>query len=136
MEFQVATYRRPRRLPPSRPCVFHRLSFRFALKQMPSESRQVLGVYVLQIVVRIFLTVLVPLYGGYADASRNDLMIYVLIAAAFSLWAYGQPGPQQLWQTGGVAGVIKGWLVMSAAVLIIAAPAFAIGYYVLRPEPV
>jgi hypothetical protein len=91
-----------------------------------------LGVYVLQIFGRVFLTIIVPLYGGYVGASSTNLFIYVLLAAAWSLWAYGQPGPQQLWKTGGLIGVLKGWIVMSAAVLIGAGPAFAIGYFIFR----
>jgi hypothetical protein len=90
------------------------------------------GVYVLQILGRILITIVAPLYGGYIGASADTLFIYILLAGAWSLWAYGQPGPQQLWQTAGWIGVLKGWIVMSAAVLIVAGPAFAIGYFVLR----
>lgn len=97
-----------------------------------AHASQGLGVYVLQIVGRVFITIIVPLYGGHVGASSDSLFIYVLFAGAWSLWAYGQPGPRQLWETGGVAGVLKGWVVMSAAVLICAGPAFAIGYFILR----
>jgi hypothetical protein len=115
-----------------RPYIFHRLSFRFALKQVPSESRQVLGVYVLQILGRVFLTIIVPLYGGYVGTSLNTFDIYLVLAASWSLWAYGQPGPQQLWQSGGWAGVLKGWLLMAVAVLLVAGPAYGIGYLIAR----
>jgi len=90
------------------------------------------GSYVLQIVGRILITIAAPLYGGYIGASADALFVYILLAGAWSLWAYGQPGPQQLWQTAGWIVVLKGWIVMSAAVLIVAGPAFAIGYFVLR----
>jgi hypothetical protein len=90
------------------------------------------GAYVLQILGRVLITIVAPLYGGYIGASADTLFIYILLAGAWSLWAYGQPGPQQLWQTAGWIGVLKGWIVMSAAVLIVAGPAFAIGYFVLR----
>ena len=86
----------------------------------------------LQLLGRILITIVAPLYGGYIGASADTLFIYILLASAWSLWAYGQPGPQELWKIAGWIGVLKGWIVMSAAVLIVAGPAFAIGYFVLR----
>ena len=97
---------------------------------MPSESRQVLGVCVLQILGRVFLTIIVPLYGGYLGTSRTTFDIYLALAAAWSLWAYGHPGPHQLWQAGGFVGVLKGWLLMMVAVLLVAAPAYGVGYLI------
>jgi hypothetical protein len=91
-----------------------------------------LGVYVLQMLGRVLVTIIAPLYGGHVGASSANLFSYVLLAAAWCLWAYGQPGPQQLWKTGGLIAILKGWIVMSAAVLIVAGPAFAIGYFILR----
>jgi len=87
---------------------------------------------VLQIFGRAFLTIIVPLYGGYVGAPVANLFLYVLLAAGWSLWAYGQPGPKQLWAMGGLIGVLKGWLVMSVVVLIGAGPAFAIGYFIAK----
>jgi len=90
------------------------------------------GVEVLQVFGRVFLTILVPLYGGYVGAPIANLLIYVLIAAAWSLWAYGQPGPKQLWEMGGAIGVLKGWLIMSVVVLIGACLAFAVGHFIAK----
>jgi hypothetical protein len=86
----------------------------------------------LHIASRVFFTILVPLYGGYVGAPTINLLIYVLVAAAWSLWAYGQPGPKTLWKMGGLIGVAKGWLIMAVVVLIGAAPAFAVGYFIAR----
>ncbi len=86
----------------------------------------------LQLLGRIVITIVVPFYGGHLGLTAANLFTYVLIAAAWCLWAYGQPGPQQLWKTGGLIAVMKGWIVMSAAVLIVAGPAFAIGYFIFR----
>ncbi|WP_245269889.1 hypothetical protein [Nitrobacter hamburgensis] len=91
-----------------------------------------MGVYVLNIVGRVFLTVIIPLYGGYVGTSLNTFDIYLVLAASWSLWAYGQPGPQQLWQTGGWAGVLKGWLLMAVAILLVAGPAYGVGYLITR----
>jgi hypothetical protein len=87
---------------------------------------------VLQLLGRVLVTIIVPLYGGYLGLTAGNLFTYVLLAAAGCLWAYGQPGPQQLWNAGGLIAVMKGWMVMSAAVLIVAGPAFAVGYFVIR----
>ena len=84
----------------------------------------------LQILGRVFLTIIIPLYGGYIGTSLNTFDIYLVLAAAWSLWAYGHPGPQELWKTGGWAGVFKGWLVMVLAVLLMAGPAYGIGYLI------
>ena len=118
--------------PPSGPRIFHRLSFRFALKQRPDESRQVLGGEVLQILGRVFLAILVPTYLGYVGASLNIFDVYLLVAASWSLWAYGQPGPQELWESGGIIAIIKGWLVMVFAILLVAGPAYGIGYLIAK----
>lgn len=96
-----------------------------------AETSQGSGAYVLQILGRVLITIVAPLYGGYIGVSADTLFIYILLAGAWSLWAYGQPGPQELWKIAGWIGVLKGWIVMSAAVLIVAGPAFAIGYFVL-----
>ncbi|WP_309774475.1 hypothetical protein [Nitrobacter vulgaris] len=117
---------------PSGPRIFHRLSFRFALKQRPDESRQVLGGEVLQILGRVFLAILVPTYLGYVGASLNMFDVYLLVAASWSLWAYGQPGPQELWESGGIIAIIKGWLVMVFAILLVAGPAYGIGYLIAK----
>jgi hypothetical protein len=94
------------------------------------KNRQVSGVYVLQILGRVFLTIIIPLYGGYIGTSLNTFDIYLVLAASWSLWAYGHPGPQELWKTGGWAGVFKGWLVMVLGVLLTAGPAYGIGYLI------
>ena len=86
----------------------------------------------LQIFGRAFLTIIVPLYGGYIGAPVANLLIYVFLAAAWSLWAYGQPGPSQLWKVGGLIALLKGWLIMAVVVLIGAGPAFAIGYFIAK----
>jgi hypothetical protein len=89
---------------------------------------------VLHLIGRIVLTIVVPLYLGYLGASLNIFDIYLVLAAAWSLWAYGQPGPQLLWDTGGPIGVLKGWLVMAIAVLFVAAPAYGVGYLIARTQ--
>ncbi|WP_292962948.1 hypothetical protein [Nitrobacter sp.] len=116
----------------SRSCIFHRLSVQFTLKQRLGESRQVLGVEVLQILGRVFLAILVPTYLGYVGASLNIFDIYLLVAASWSLWAYAQPGPQQLWASGGIIAILKGWLVMVFAILLVAGPAYGIGYLIAK----
>ncbi len=86
----------------------------------------------LQFLGRIFLAIIVPIYLGYVGASLNTFDIYLLLATSWSFWAYAQPGPQQLWQSGGWAGVLKGWLLMAIAVLLVAGPAYGVGYLIAR----
>lgn len=85
-----------------------------------------------QLFGRAFLTILVPIYLGYIRASLNVFDVYLLVAASWSLWAYGQPGPQVLSQKGGWAAVLKGWLLMVIAVLLVAAPSYGIGYLIAK----
>jgi hypothetical protein len=87
---------------------------------------------VLQILGRVFLAIIIPLYGGYVGTSLNTFDIYLVLAASWSLWAYGRPGPQELWQTGGWAGVLKCWRLMAIAILLVAAPAYGIGYLIAK----
>ncbi|WP_425905793.1 hypothetical protein [Nitrobacter sp. TKz-YC02] len=86
----------------------------------------------LQILGRVFLAILVPTYLGYVGASLNIFDIYLLVAASWSLWAYGRPGPQELWGSGGIIAIIKGWLVMVFAILLVAGPAYGIGYLIAK----
>ena len=79
---------------------------------------------------RIFLTMIVPFYGGYVAAPILNMLGYVLAVGATSLYFFGRPGPKQLVHERGMAGLLLGWLLMSLVVLIGAAPAFAIGYFV------
>ncbi|MBN9146870.1 MULTISPECIES: hypothetical protein [unclassified Nitrobacter] len=86
----------------------------------------------LQILGRVFLTIVIPIIGGYLGTSLNTFDIYLLLATSWSFWAYAQPGPRELWQTGGWAGVLKGWLLMAIAILMVAGPAYGVGYLIAR----
>lgn len=86
----------------------------------------------LQILGRVVLTIIVPIYLGYIGATLNVFDIYLLLAASWSLWAYGQPGPQQLWESGGIIAIMKGWIVMAFAILLVAGPAYGVGYLIAK----
>lgn len=81
---------------------------------------------------RVFLALLVPTALGHAHASLNVFDVYLMIAASWSLWAYGQPGPQELWESGGIIAIIKGWLVMVFAILLVAGPSYGLGYLISK----
>ncbi len=86
----------------------------------------------LQNLGRIFLAIIVPIYLGYVRASLNVFDVYLILAASWSLWAYGQPGPRELWESGGIIAVLKGWFVMVFAILLVAGPAYGVGYLIAR----
>jgi hypothetical protein len=94
-------------------------------------EKEPLGLWFLRVFSRAFLTVLIPLYGGYVGAPIVTLLAYIFAIGAVSLYFFGTPPGDRdnSWaQRGGFGRLVIGWLLMSLVVAIGAVPAFAIGY--------
>jgi hypothetical protein len=71
-------------------------------------EKEPLGLWFLRVFSRAFLTVLIPLYGGYVGAPIVTLLAYIFAIGAVSLYFFGTPPGDRdnswaqrgwLWQT-------------------------------------
>jgi hypothetical protein len=72
-------------------------------------EKEPVHLWFLRVFPRIFLTIIVPFYGGYVGASVLNMFGYVLVAGAASLYFFASnPSPRQLMQQGGTMGLLRG----------------------------